>query len=283
MRQFSLTENSDTLSVFGKTGDGKTSLARAVCGLEKYEGRFSFDGKDILDNADIFALLPDYCLMPKRTVRDNLEFSLNLRNVDASTIKRRVGETIDEFGLTDFQNTKVSKLDAKLKARTGLAKVGLRKADIAVLDNPLSPFDGQERGYYVKKLKEKLQNNFKFVLFTSSDYKEAEYMSDSIAVLTAGVIDQFASARQIYDNPLSVRVASVSRDDKPQFAFTRLRRGESGWFAKYFTNEIFIPDDGRTLLSPLYLDKEVLISRLDTTNGDKWFLFDAQTEKTIFA
>jgi len=201
------------VSLLGPSGCGKTTTLRVIAGFET-----PTEGSVLLENRDITSLRPfdrpvntvfqDYALFPHLDVFDNVAFGLSLKRMPGSEQKKRVAEGLDLVGLSDKTRARISELSGGQRQRVALARALVCEPKLLLLDEPLSALDAHLREQMQIELK-RLQSRLgmTFVLVTH-DQTEALSISDRIAVMNGGRMEQVASPAELYDRPATRFVAS---------------------------------------------------------------------------
>ncbi len=200
-------------TLLGPSGCGKTTLLRLIAGFE-----MPSDGVILLDGADITNLPPNkrpvntvfqsYALFPHLTVAQNVAFGLEMLGKPTAEVKARTSEMLALVKLDSFASRKVSQLSGGQQQRVALARALAPQPKVLLLDEPLSALDLKLRKEMQIELKRlQLETGITFV-FVTHDQEEALTMSDRIAVMSAGKIQQVGTARDIYIHPKNRFVAS---------------------------------------------------------------------------
>ncbi len=201
------------VSILGPSGCGKTTCLRVVAGFEEPSS-----GRVLLDGTDITALRPydrpvntvfqDYALFPHMNVAENVGFGLSLRSLTADTMRRKVGDALDLVGLADKVETRVSALSGGQRQRVALARALVCEPRVLLLDEPLSALDAHLREQMqveLKRLQARLGTTF---IMVTHDQTEALSISDRVAVMSHGRIEQIAPPPVLYDAPATRFVAT---------------------------------------------------------------------------
>ncbi|HEY1685696.1 MAG TPA: ABC transporter ATP-binding protein [Tepidisphaeraceae bacterium] len=200
------------LTLLGPSGCGKTTLLRMISGFETpTQGRVILDGRDVTElppyQRDVNQVFQSYALFPHLTVWENIAFGLRSRRTPKSEIARRVDDAVAMVGLTGMERRKPSQLSGGQRQRVALARALVCEPKVLLLDEPLAALDAKLRRAMqleLKKLQQRLGITFVFV---THDQDEAIVMSDRIAVINGGKIEQLAAAAEIYRNPATRFVA----------------------------------------------------------------------------
>ena len=205
------------LTFLGSSGCGKTTILRSISGLDK-----PTSGKVYIDNVDVTDLDPpkrlvntifqNYALFPLMTVYDNIAFGLKMKKVAKKEIKARVEEMLELVHLVGYENRYPRELSGGEQQRVSLARGLINKPKVLLLDEPLSALDlklRKEMQIELKRLQRKLKITF---IYVTHDQDEALSMSDRIAIVRNGKIEQIDTPSMIYDNPCTLYAASFIGD-----------------------------------------------------------------------
>src|SRR4029077_4538839 len=199
-------------SLLGPSGCGKTTTLRMVAGFEQpTSGQVLLDGVDMAgtppNKRNVNTVFQSYALFPHLTVFDNVAFGLRRAKVDRTEIKQRVNDILDQVQLSRFASRKPAQLSGGQQQRVALARALVLKPAVLLLDETLRALDAKLRRQLqveLKALQEQIGITF---LYVTHDQEEAITMSDRIAVMNAGHIEQVASPREIYEEPATAFVA----------------------------------------------------------------------------
>ena len=201
------------ITLLGPSGCGKTTLLRMISGFETpTEGAVLLGGKDVTYEPpyrrDVNQVFQSYALFPHLTVADNIAFGLRMKKVPKPEIDRRVAAASAMVSLGGFEHRKPSQLSGGQRQRVALARAIVCQPKVLLLDEPLSALDAKLRHAMqieLKRLQQKLGITFVFV---THDQEEALTMSDRIAVINRGKIEQLGEASEIYHKPRTTFVAN---------------------------------------------------------------------------
>ena len=200
-------------SFLGPSGCGKTTILRAVSGfLEPAEGKVLIGGKDMAgkgpNERPTALIFQNLALFPLMKVWENITFSMEVRGVGAKERRKRADELLEMIALSDQGDKLPAALSGGQKQRVAIARALCAEPDVLLLDEPLSALDLKLRQHMRTELRAiQKQVGITFIYITH-DQGEALTMSDSVAVMKAGVIDQIADGKSIYDDPTTAFVAS---------------------------------------------------------------------------
>lgn len=199
-------------AMLGPSGCGKTTTLKMIAGFEQpTTGRVLLDGVDVSDvppyKRNVNTVFQQYALFPHMTVFDNVAFGPRSKKVDESKIKTSVMEMLEIVRLSDFAQRKPSQLSGGQQQRVALARALVNYPSALLLDEPLAALD--------LKLREAMQIELKRIqrevgisfIFVTHDQGEALTMSDRIAVMSQGHVEQIGTPQEIYRSPASLFVA----------------------------------------------------------------------------
>lgn len=199
-------------TLLGPSGCGKTTLLRILAGLERAtSGTVQIGGVAVTDTPphkrNVNTVFQSYALFPHMSVRENIGFGLRMRKVKKDDIKRRVEQTAEFIKISELLDRQVHQLSGGQQQRIALARALINEPDVLLLDEPLSALDAGLRGALQVELRGIQQRLGMTFIFVTHDQQEAMVMSDRIAVLNAGVIQQLGSPRELYERPENLFVA----------------------------------------------------------------------------
>lgn len=200
------------LTLLGPSGCGKTTTLRMIAGFEDAtSGQIKVQGERVEDKEpyqrDVNTVFQNYSLFPHMTVFDNVAYGLTIKKVPKEEIKQRVIEMLELVQLGDYGNRKPDALSGGQKQRVAIARALINKPKVLLLDEPLGALDLKLRKQMqveLKRLQKKLGITFVYV---THDQEEALTMSDRIAVMNAGIIEQLGTPMEIYQYPKTRFVA----------------------------------------------------------------------------
>jgi multiple sugar transport system ATP-binding protein len=198
--------------ILGPSGSGKTTLLRVVAGLETPSaGRIELDGRVVNALApkerDMAMVFQQYALYPHMTVRENLGFSLKMRDESAARIAERVAEAAEILGLAALLERYPSELSGGQQQRVAIGRAIVRKPRLFLFDEPLSNLDGSLRAQMRTELKSLQRRLGTTSLYVTHDQTEAMAMADRVIVLREGRVEQAGSPLEVYDRPANLFVA----------------------------------------------------------------------------
>jgi multiple sugar transport system ATP-binding protein len=205
-------EDQQFLTLLGPSGCGKTTLLRLIAGLEQEDsGEIFIDGKKVNhllpSQRDVAMVFQSYALYPHMNVYENIAVSLKLRKMPKDEIKERVNESASLLGIDNLLERKPKALSGGQRQRVALARALVRKPKVFLLDEPLSNLDALLREHTRSELKLLFSKIKATVIYVTHDQIEAMSMSDKIAVLDDGRIQQIDTPYNIYNHPANIFVA----------------------------------------------------------------------------
>jgi spermidine/putrescine transport system ATP-binding protein len=206
-------EAGEFLSLLGPSGCGKTTTLRMLAGFEHPDaGDIRISGRSVLGvppyKRDVNTVFQAYALFPHMSVAENVAYGLQQKRVPRAELRQRVTEALDLVQMRSFADRRSTQLSGGQQQRIALARALVNRPSVLLLDEPLGALDRQlreEMQLELKLLQSRLGITFVFV---THDQGEALSMSDRIAVMRAGRIEQLADADTIYSRPSSAYVAA---------------------------------------------------------------------------
>jgi putative spermidine/putrescine transport system ATP-binding protein len=199
-------------SLLGPSGCGKTTSLRMIAGFELPDsGRVHVAGRDITDlpvhKRDMGMVFQSYALFPHRTVAENVAFGLRMREVPKPDIERRVKAALAQVALTGLEERKPGQLSGGQQQRVALARALVVEPPVLLCDEPLGALDRKLRQQMQFELKELQKRLGVTLVFVTHDQEEALAMSDRIAVMNHGRVEQVGAPTEIYERPRTRFVA----------------------------------------------------------------------------
>ena len=205
-------EPGEFLSLLGPSGCGKTTTLRMLAGFEEpTEGDIIISGEPVQGipphKRDVNTVFQHYALFPHMTVAENVAYGLRQKKTPKEDINRKVGEALEMVKMSPLANRKPRQMSGGQQQRVALARALVNRPSLLLLDEPLGALD--------RKLREEMQIELKLIqsqvgttfIFVTHDQQEALSMSDRIAVMLDGHVEQLADPDTIYDSPATAFVA----------------------------------------------------------------------------
>jgi multiple sugar transport system ATP-binding protein len=223
------------LTLLGPSGCGKTTTLNIIAGLDApTSGRVLFDADDVTDmppeRRDVAMVFQTYALYPHMRVYDNIAFGLRMRRTPHHEIKQRVEEVTAAMEIDHLLQRKPRQLSGGQRQRVALARAIVRDPRVFLLDEPLSNVDAKLRVSMrteIKRLHAELEKTFVYV---THDQAESLIMSDRIAILNNGALQQLGTPNDIYNHPANAFVAGFVGSPPMNFFDGELKnRGDGRW------------------------------------------------------
>src|SRR5262249_29251684 len=201
------------LTLLGPSGCGKTTILRMIAGFEIPDaGTILLDGSDITDQAankrPMGMVFQSYALFPHMTAEENIAFGLSIRRQPKNVIKQRCAELLELVGLSEKGRSYPHHLSGGQQQRVAIARALAVEPKILLLDEPLSALDAKVRVSLRNEIR-RIQQQLKITaIYVTHDQEEALSISDRIAVMAKGQIEQLDNPEQIYSNPRTVFTAT---------------------------------------------------------------------------
>lgn len=206
-------QDGEFFTLLGPSGCGKTTLLRMIAGFNSIEGGEFYFNDTLINNMDpskrnIGMVFQNYAVFPNMTVRGNIEFGLKERKVPKNEMDERVEKILDIMKIREYADRKPQNLSGGQQQRVALARAIVIEPDVLLMDEPLSNLDAKLR----VELREEIRRIQKEIgittVYVTHDQEEAMAVSDRIAVMKDGVIQQCDMPRKIYHKPNNMFVAS---------------------------------------------------------------------------
>jgi spermidine/putrescine ABC transporter ATP-binding subunit len=228
-------------SLLGPSGCGKTTTLRTIAGFETPdEGRVVVGGRDLthvpVHRRDMGMVFQSYALFPHRTVAENVAFGLRMRRLGRAEIAERVRAALALVKLTGFEDRRPAQLSGGQQQRVALARAIVIRPSVLLCDEPFGALDRKLRQAMQVEIKELQRALGLTLVFVTHDQEEALAMSDRLAVMNAGRLEQVGTPSEIYDRPRTRFVAEFI--------------GEIDLFDGRIADGRFVAPDGRVLPAP---------------------------------
>ena len=205
-------ESGEFFSLLGPSGCGKTTTLRLIGGFEEIEhGSVRIDGADMRgvapEQRPVNTVFQSYALFPHKSVADNVAFGLRFQKCTNEETRRRVGEALELVRLTGFEQRRPHQLSGGQQQRVALARSLVLRPKVLLLDEPLGALDAKLRRTLQVELRQLHRDVGITFVYVTHDQEEALTMSDRLAVMNHGILEQVGSPREVYDQPANTYVA----------------------------------------------------------------------------
>ncbi len=206
-------EDGEFLTLLGPSGCGKSTALNCIAGLERpTDGEIMFDSKAVTDfephERNVAMVFQDYALYPHMSVRDNMSFGLKQQRIDAATIGRQVATAAEMLGLGPLLERRPAELSGGQRQRVAVGRAVVRNPAVFLMDEPLSNLDAGLRVRTRTEIK-RLQRDLGITsVFVTHDQEEAMVLSDRVAVMRHGELQQIGPPMEVYRQPANLFVAS---------------------------------------------------------------------------
>jgi len=200
------------LTVLGESGSGKTTLLRLIAGFEQLDGGEIWMAGERLDRTPAYrrqvnTVFQSYAIFPHLSVFDNVAYGLRAKAVPRGEIPTRVAQALAMVKMSEFSQSAPSRLSGGQQQRVALARALVNRPRVLLLDEPLSALDANLRRQMQVELKSLQREVGITFIFVTHDQEEAMALSDRIALLRAGRLEQVAEPREIYGHPATAYAA----------------------------------------------------------------------------
>lgn len=205
--------NGEFFTLLGPSGCGKTTLLRMIAGFNSIEGgEFRFDEKVINEipahKRNIGMVFQNYAIFPHLTVRQNVEYGLKIRKMDKKTMEKRVDDILDVVKIKEYQDRLPEHLSGGQQQRVALARAIVIHPNVLLMDEPLSNLDAKLRIEMRSAIRDVQKQVGITTVYVTHDQEEALAISDRIAVMKGGIIQQVDAPEKIYTRPYNVFVST---------------------------------------------------------------------------
>ncbi len=260
-------EPGEFLVLVGPSGCGKSTLLNLIAGLESITNGQIIFGDRVVNNIrpkdrDIAMVFQSYALYPNMNVRQNLSFGLATRKTPKVQIEKTIQNVADMLQITELLNRKPSQLSGGQRQRVAMGRALARDPAIFLFDEPLSNLDAKLRVEMRTEIKLLHQRIKTTVVYVTHDQIEAMTLADRIAIMKDGIIQQFDTPYQIYDNPSNLFVAGFIGSPSMNFIPCRIARQgqQKGVFLEIGNGRsFFLPIEQSGLKLDPWIDREVIL------------------------
>lgn len=238
-------EQGEFVAFLGPSGCGKTTTLRMIAGLEEITKGEIYIGDRLVNNLhpkdrNIGLAFEDYAMYPPLDVYGNVAFNLRAKGVDKGEIDRRVREIAPLMQIDDILDKMPVKLSGGQKQRVNIARAIIREPELLLMDEPLSHLDGKARQSMRVEIK-RLINKIKCTtIYVTHDQLEAMSLADKIAIINFGVLQQFGTPSEVYDDPVNEFVASFIGEPPMNILETTIIKDEGTFFFTFENSNLKI-------------------------------------------
>src|SRR2546425_5483696 len=200
------------VTLLGPSGCGKSTTLNCIAGLERpTSGLILFDEQVVNDlsprDRDIAMVFQDYALYPHMTVLGNLAFGLKQRRLPDREIRSRVGQAAEALAISELLERRPTELSGGQRQRVALGRAIVRDPVVFLMDEPLSNLDAALRVRTRTEIKRLHRDLGVTTIYVTHDQEEAMVLSDKIAIMRAGTLQQYATPHRTYNDPANIYVA----------------------------------------------------------------------------
>ena len=226
-------EDGEIVGLLGSSGCGKTSTLRMIAGFEDISGGEVRVGDRVINplppaKRNVAMAFEGYALYPPLTIRDNIAFGLLRERRPKAEVEAKVREIADLLEIDNILERYPPTVSAGQQQRAGLARALVRPADLYLLDEPMGQLEPRLRAILRARIKEWLIERKMTTIIVTHDQTEALALCDRIAVMEAGVLQQFATPRELKDRPANLFVASFIGEPPMNVFDAEVRRERGG-------------------------------------------------------
>src|SRR2546427_913067 len=205
-------EDGEFVSVLGPSGSGKSTMLKLIAGIEDVSGgRIYFDGRNVTqtppERRDVAMVFQSYALYPTMSVFDNIAFPLRIRRLSKAEVEKRVHDVAELLGIRHLLRRRPRQLSGGERQRTAVGRAMVRDPKVFLFDEPLSNLDAHLRAGMRQELKHLHRVLGTTFIYVTHDQDDALDMSERVAVLADGRLQQFSSSQELYDDPANRFVA----------------------------------------------------------------------------
>jgi len=231
-------------TIVGPSGCGKSTVLNLIAGLEELtSGEIYFDGQKINDlppaKRDVAMVFQSYALYPHKNVSENIAFPLRMKRISREEIRKKVSEISQLLGIKELLRRKPRELSGGQRQRVALGRALVRKPKVFLLDEPLSNLDAKLRVYMRAELKRLHSDIQVTTIYVTHDQAEAMSLSDRVAILTDGRIQQCDYPNRVYNDPANKTVAEFIGSPGMNFFEGKLKHLEQEVFVDFEQEDLF--------------------------------------------
>ena len=253
-------EDGEFLTLLGPSGCGKSTALNCIAGLELISG-----GTILFDDADVSRLEPhernvamvfqDYALYPHMSARENMSFGLKQQKIESAKIRRQVETAADMLDLGDLLERRPSELSGGQRQRVAVGRAVVRNPSVLLMDEPLSNLDAALRVRTRTEIKRLQRDLGATTIFVTHDQEEAMVLSDRVAIMRLGELQQIGPPMEVYRDPRNLFVASFIGSPAMNFVELEVARGDERIRCRVGEQKLNLPAD---LVSGAISDKAIM-------------------------
>lgn len=237
------------VTLVGPSGCGKTTTLHIVAGLVELDGGKIYIGdRDVTEldpkDRDIAMVFQNYALYPHKSVRDNLEFPLRMRRVDKAVREQKIAQAARILSIESLLERKPKQLSGGQQQRVALGRAIVRDPAVFLMDEPLSNLDAKLRVQMRTEIKHLQQELQATIIYVTHDQMEAMTMSDRIAIMDHGKVQQYGTPDEVYNRPNNLFVAGFI-GSPPMNLIPAKRIGSPGAYALQMGSVLLTPNTPR--------------------------------------
>ncbi len=239
-------EDGEFLTLLGPSGCGKSTALACIAGLERPSaGRIVFGGRDVTrlepHERDIAMVFQDYALYPHMTVRENMSFGLHQQRMSRPEVDRQVTRAAETLGLGPLLDRRPAELSGGQRQRVAVGRAVVRNPSVFLMDEPLSNLDAALRVRTRTEIR-RLQRELGVTsIFVTHDQEEAMVLSDRVAIMRAGELQQLGPPMEVYRNPANLFVASFIGSPAMNMLDASAQLTGQGVVARVATQTVMLP------------------------------------------
>lgn len=202
----------ELFTLLGPSGCGKTTLLRMIIGFNSIDGgEIEIDGKTVngipVNKRNMGMVFQNYAIFPHMNVRQNIRFGLKYRRLNKEETEKRIDDILKIVKIEEYQDRMPDKLSGGQQQRVALARAVVMHPNVLLMDEPLSNLDAKLRVEMRNAIKRIQQQVGITTVYVTHDQEEALAISDRIAIMNAGVIQQIGEPKEIYERPVNIFVS----------------------------------------------------------------------------
>ena len=280
-------ESGEFFTLLGPSGCGKTTLLRTVAGFYQQDSGHVYIGDKLIDNQPAYArdtgmVFQNYAVFPHMTVFENVAFGLKTRKIGAAEIKERVARILEMARLSGLEQRTPDQLSGGQQQRVGLARAMVVEPQVLLMDEPLSNLDAKLRVEMREEIRDIQDKLGVTTIYVTHDQEEALVISDRIAVMNLGRVQQVATPWNIYKEPINTFVASFVGNTNFLTGRIESRKGNSAIVVVGGSRITASVDDKAPETIQIALRPEDLAIVTDTAAGGEESLIEGTIKKSIF-